>query len=132
MPPTTARVSIGLTAFLVSLSLLFSLALFGQLILVVPAYERQFADFRLRVPLVTELMIAASRFAVKYWFIVIPFLIAVFGLLGFISYWIRHHVRNRWCTACWFLLLIGLPVAANAVLWIGLLRPLQQLANGLR
>src|SRR5687767_4274805 len=121
MPPAAQRVSIALTVSLVGISLLLCLALLVQLLLIVPGYERQFADFRVRVPVVTELMIAASRWTVHYWFVVVPLLLAMFALLGLVSYLIRHHVRNRWCSAVWFLLLIGLPVAVNATMWMALL-----------
>jgi len=129
---SSERPSIALTALLVSLSLVLCLALIGQMLLIVPAYERTFADFRLRVPLLTELIIAASRMVIRYWFVFIPVVFIVFVLLGAVSYQIRHRWRNRWCSALWFVLLLGLPVAANITMWIALEIPLWQLVDGLR
>ena len=130
--PTPSQRSLLLTLTLVGASFLLTLALLGQLLMVVPTYERNFEDFRMRLPVVTEMTIAATRFAVKFWFLLIPCMFVAFGLAGLVSYLIRHRFNQQWLSAIWFLLLLGLPVLANATLWAALWLPYKRLEEGLR
>jgi len=130
--PTRTQSSVPITIVLVGLSLLLMLALIGQLLLVVPAYEKHFEDFRMRLPFATELTIAAARFVFKYWFVLVPCILCAFALAGWVSYVIRHQSGSRLLSALWFLLLIGLPLLANATIWAALWIPFKQLEEGLK
>jgi type II secretory pathway component PulF len=125
--PPSQRPSLIVTAYLVGLALSLAVAWLVQLLLVLPAYEARFVDLRLRLPFMTELMIGAARFVVRHWLVAIPGLLSFFVVAGLVSYLIRHHVQNRFCSIAWFAVLIGLPAAANVAFWIALLTPLRDL-----
>jgi len=121
------RRSYVITAILVGTASLLALACAWQLYYLVPTYERRFEDLRLRLPVVTEIAIAASRFAVKYWFFLGPVFFMALALAALASYVLRHRVGKSWLTAIWFIFLIGLPAAVNGALWIALWLTYRQL-----
>ena len=125
------RASLAVTLLLVGVWFLFCLVFVAQLLFVVPSFERQFEDFRMRVPFVTEMAILASRFAWKYWFLWIPALILAAGLAGWLSYLVRHRSDRRWLGAAWFVLLMGMPLIANATVWGSMWVPMRRLHEGL-
>ena len=118
------RPSTTITVILVGLSLLLCLAWFGQMVFVVPAYERHFMDERMRVPYITEVALATSRQCVKYWYALIPIVVVPgFALAISISCLLRHSIQKRLCSVLWFVFVIGCPLFGNAILWLSLLAP---------
>jgi type II secretory pathway component PulF len=120
------------TLLLVGLFLLLCLGLVGQVFFVVPAYEKTFEDFRMRLPVVTEMAILVARIAVNYWVLSVPVIFAAIALACWLSYLVRHRSNIRWLCVLWFVLLIGVPAVANATLWTALWLPYKRLEEGLR
>ena len=52
-----------------------AIAFMVQMIFYVPHYEKIFMDFKLKLPYLTEVTIAASRWHVKYWYVAVVVLI---------------------------------------------------------
>jgi type II secretory pathway component PulF len=123
----TDRPSHAITAILVGMAILLVLACAWQLFYLVPTYERRFEDLRMRLPVVTEIVIGASRFAVRYWFFLAPLFFMALVVAALASHVLRHRVGKSWLTVIWFIFLIGLPAAANGILWIALWLPYRQL-----
>ena len=121
------RPSYVITASLVAIAVLLSLACWWQLLYIVPEFERTFEDFRMRLPYLTERMILASRIAVQFWFFVMPSAFIVLVIVSWVSYVLRHRVGKSSVSTIWFVLLIGLPVAANGAVWLGLWLPYRRL-----
>src|SRR6266540_3811353 len=63
-----ATSSIAITILLVGISQLLLLAWFGTMLFLVPGFERDLLDLKRKLPYVTELSIAGSRWTVKYWY----------------------------------------------------------------
>jgi type II secretory pathway component PulF len=103
----------------------------GQLIVSVPGYARTFQDFRMRLPWMTEMAVAASRYAWRFWFLVPLVFIIGFGLVAGVTYLIRHRSGNRWLNVVWVLVLIGVPFVANVALLAALWIPFRDLHQGL-
>ena len=131
MQPLTKQPSLAVTLSLFGLSCVLWLAFFGQLLAVVPGFERTFEDFRMKLPWATEMTILASRTAVRYWFLLGPCVVSALTLAAWLSYLIRHRSGNRWLSAAWFFLLLGVPLFANATIWGALWLPYKQLHEGL-
>jgi type II secretory pathway component PulF len=122
--PIIATRSIAVTILLVGISQMLFLAWFGTLRFLVPGFERDFLDFKIKLPHVTELTIAGSRWTVKYWYV------AVAGLLfpgpamsGAISFLVRHRVGNGMWSVIWFGILIGFPLIGHLLVWVSLFLP---------
>ena len=116
---TSATRSIAITILLVGISLLLFLAWFGTMLFLVPGFERDFLDLKLKLPYVTELTIAGSRWTVKYWYVAV----AGLGMIGAISYLVRHRVGNGMWSVIWFGFLIGFPLIGHLFVWMSLFLP---------
>jgi type II secretory pathway component PulF len=123
--------SLAVTFAVLAVSLLLWALLVALLIVVVPGYERTLEDFRMRLPVSTELAILGSRYAIRYWYLLPPLFLALLAMATGTTYLIRHRSGNRWLSAACLLLLIGLPLLANGALWAALSLPLRQLQEGL-
>jgi len=114
--------SLTITILLVILSLAFSLAWIWQMVFVIPEFERLFAEFRLVLPSHTEATIHASRFAVRYWYVVVLFtLFIAYPAIGYVSYHLRHRSNQRGLTRLWFVLILCLPLAMQTLTLLSVL-----------
>src|SRR5437870_2489734 len=116
-PPRPA--SLLVTAFVVALSALLALGVVAELLFMVPTYEKLFAEFRMAIPWVTEVTIYASRWVVKYWYVVLLFgAVFLLPLVSLITWWLRHRSRVEWLAVVWCAVLIALPVSAGLIFWL--------------
>lgn len=97
-------------------SFLLWLPVVAQLVFVVPRFERTFGEFKMKLPLLTELVIHHSRWAVPA--------IAIAALLVCISL----GRRSRWP---WLVLLFLLPLVINVLIGVSLYFPYMELLDGL-
>ena len=114
-----ATCSVAITILLVGISQLLFLAWFGTMLFLVPGFERDFLDLKLKLPYVTELTIAGSRWTIKYWYVAV----AGLGMIGAISYLVWHNVGNRMWSVIWFGFLIGFPLIGHLLVWMSLFIP---------
>src|SRR5437773_8780116 len=70
--------SVAITVLLVGISQLLLLAWFGTMLFLVPPFERDLLDLKVKLPYVTELTIAGSRWTVKYSYVALAGLGEVF------------------------------------------------------
>src|SRR5262249_55031706 len=104
--------SLAITIVLVILSLALCLAWIWQMIIVIPEFDRVFAEFRMRVPVFTQVTIDCSRIFVKFWYILVAFtLFIAYPAIAYVSYHLRHRSNQRGLSRLWFVLIIGLPLA---------------------
>ena len=111
--------SIAITILLVGISQLLFLAWFGTMLFLVPGFERDFLDLKLKLPYVTEMSIAGSRWTVKYWYAAITGI----AMSGAISYLVRHRVGNGMWSVIWVGFLIGFPLIGHLLVWMSLFLP---------
>ena len=125
--------SLAITILLVVLSLALCLAWIWQMMFVIPEYERLFANFRMRVPAFTQATINFSRFFVKYWYILVFFtLFIAFPVIAYVSYHLRHRSNQRGLSRLWFVLIIGLPLAIQAITFLTVFTPLVTAVDPMR
>jgi hypothetical protein len=122
--PIIATRSVAVTILLVGISQMLFLAWFGTMLFLVPGFERDLVDLKVKLPYVTELTIAGSRWTVKYWYVAVA---GVFfpGLVvsGAISYLVRRRVGGGMWSVIWFGFLIGLPLIGHLLVWMSLFLP---------
>jgi len=87
------------------------------MIFVVPGQERIFINHKMKVPQITEWVIFASRWCVKYWYVLA--LAIGPGLLGLgaLIWVIRPHAGLRRWHRLPLLSLAGIPVASFVIIW---------------
>jgi heme/copper-type cytochrome/quinol oxidase subunit 2 len=112
-PPAAPR-NLLLMVIWGALSLILWLGVAGQMVFIVPRFEKLFADFKMKTPLMTQWVI------VDFWWVVPAFAVAV--LLACLA------TRSRWA---WLFLLILLPVIVNALIGVSLCFPYMDLLEGL-
>ena len=127
-PPYVAKLrrptpSTAITMIPVGLSLFFFLAWTAQMAFVVPAYEREFADAKIRLPFITEMCVANSRWILKYYVVIPLVVVPAFLAAGVVSYLLRHSINNQLWSALWYLFMIGLPLVVNVMSWVALWLP---------
>jgi type II secretory pathway component PulF len=112
--------SFGITAMLVAAVVVLWIAVVVVLVAVVPRYERAFADEARKLPVLTECVIICSRWAYKYWYVLV-----LFGLPGvvMISWLLRHRLTRSLPAWIWFGALLGIPVLIQLGIWLALLLP---------
>lgn len=104
------------------------LALF---LLFVPAYERVFADFQVRLPYITVSMIAVSHWCMRYLAIMpMELLVIAAGVAGS-TWFIRHQMRRRWLAHLWCLAMLLLPTVPAAVIVLACYLPYAKLMEAL-
>jgi type II secretory pathway component PulF len=99
-------------------------ALVAELLMVVPAYEGRLRAYQAKLPYATELVLNTSRWTVRYWYVLalagLPLLVASAA----VTYILRQPAIPRWPGVIWFAWLLGLPLIAQIILWVGVLVPL--------
>jgi type II secretory pathway component PulF len=92
------------------------------MVFVIPEFERLFAEFRLVLPSHTEATIDASRFAVRYWYVVVLFtLFIAYPAIGYVSYHLRHRSNKHGLTRLWFVLILCLPLVMQTLTLLSVL-----------
>lgn len=127
--PTTASYPVTVLVGVVSSALWLALA--GFLWLIVPGYEQTFADFRMRVPLVTEWAINLSRWLTTFWFLTVPAWTAVVVGLPVLTWFIRHEARSRSLGWLWSMAVILLPLTLIGLFWASCHLPFLRLLEAL-
>lgn len=98
------------------LSVLLWLGVVGQLVFLVPRFERLFGEFKMKVPLLTEWVIRDSRWAVPA--VTFAAFLVCIGLGR----------RTPWP---WLFLLLLLPLVINGLVGVSLYFPFMELHEGL-
>src|SRR5689334_1304987 len=96
--------------------LLLMVSWLGQLVLVVPTYEARFAEQQLQLPERTVAALEVSRWAVKYWYVVVLTLVPGAVFVAVVSHLVARSGRG-W-RVLWPVVLLGIPVLAHAWLWL--------------
>jgi type II secretory pathway component PulF len=123
--------SLAITVLLMVVSLLFCLTCLWLMIFVIPRFEKTFSDFQMRVSYHTELTINVSRHIVKYWYVLLIALVPVYGLVGFISYFLRHRTNRRVLCRLWFVMIILVPLAIQGLMFLSVVETNLQLIDAL-
>jgi len=122
---TSATRSLAITILLVGISLVLILAWFGTMLFLVPVFDRYFIGVRVKLPYVTELTIAGSRWTIQYWYFAVPgLLFPGLGMSGAISFLVRHQLGSGMWNVIWFGFLIGFPLIGHLLVWMSLFIPL--------
>lgn len=132
MKENTVGSAVSFTVIALGVHAIFWLPLFLVLLLVVPRFERTFAEFKMQLPFLTEAVLATSRWLNNYWYVLLlafPFLLALDGAIVFL---LRREPRTRALGMLWLLLWLVLPVLAVPVLVVALWLPMIKLVEGLR
>jgi type II secretory pathway component PulF len=130
--PNQQPVSLAITILLVTLSFALCLAWFWQMVFVIPEFDRMFADFKIKVPALTQATISCSRVFVKFWYVLVPFsLFIVYPAIGCVSYQARHRNKQRGLCRLWFILIIGLPLVVQTITLLAVLSTHATLMEGL-
>jgi hypothetical protein len=95
-------------------STLLWLVVVGQMVFIVPGFKRMFADFGMKAPIMTDLVMH------DLWWLAPLFAVGAFS--------ISMLTRSRWV---WILLLIVLPLLVNGLVAVSLYLPYQALLDGL-
>ena len=119
------------TVALIALAELLWLAVALALLVVVPHFERTFADFRVRVPAVTEAALLASRWYTRYWYAALLAGFVAAPALAVVSYAVRHQVRSPWLSRGWWALALGLPLLILAAVALAMYLPMASLTEAL-
>jgi type II secretory pathway component PulF len=94
------------------------------LIYVVPVFKKQFADFGVKLPFLTELCINFSDWMVDYWYVlVIPILVGL-AADGAIAYMLRLSNNSRAGYWLWLLFLAIIPLTVVGVVITAVYGPL--------
>jgi type II secretory pathway component PulF len=128
-PETTN--SIAGTAVRLAISALLWLTLLVALVFVVPGQRRMFDAYGVPVPNLTHLVIDISMWFADYWWVTIPFLLPLFFITAVLTWLVRYQIKSRFFDALWTLVLIGLPFALIAIVWLSLYTARIKLIEGL-
>jgi type II secretory pathway component PulF len=120
--------SLAITILLLILSLALYLAWIGQMVLVIPEYERMYAEFRIRAPAVTEATFNYSRFVANFWYILVFFaLFIAYPAIGYFSYYLRHRCNRCVLRRFWFVLIICSPLVVQTITFLSVLIPIYRI-----
>jgi type IV pilus assembly protein PilC len=120
-----------MTIVLVGIAVLLWGAFLGTLLFFVPRFERTFAEFKLRLPHATAVTLDASRWMVKYWYVLVLMAIPGLPTAVALSHLVRRSASTRWLAVLWFILLLGVPLAGQVYVWCSILIPYADLVEAL-
>jgi type II secretory pathway component PulF len=106
------------------------LILFAGLLLLVPRYQKTFADFNMTLPTATEAVLAAARWVANYWYVLIlwlPFFLVPDAAIV-VLLWRRP---SRGLGRLWSGLMIALPLLGIGLVVLAIYLPLMKLYEGL-
>lgn len=128
--PDFRRSPWGVTLLRLAVHALLLLAVTIGLLGVVPHFEKVFADFQMKLPILTELVIDLASAMVQFAFLVPAALAALLALDGAILYYLQKN-GQRSLARLWFFLVLLLILAVAAGLALAVFMPLFQLMQGL-
>ena len=90
-------------------------------VVVVPGYEKMFEEFGMEVPLSTICVLEFSHFAIRYWYVLLPFSFCIFGGIEF-AILTLFKGTSKWLVNIiyWLALLLVAGIA-----WLGIWMPCQ-------
>ncbi len=97
----------------------------------VPAYERVFADFQLRMPYITVSVIAASRWCTRYLLIMPMELLVIVAGVAASTWGLRHLLHRRWLAHLWCLAMLLLPAILAMLIVLACYLPYAELMEAL-
>jgi type II secretory pathway component PulF len=118
-----AKRSVTVSVMLLAVAAVLWATVLAVLALAVPRYERAFRDQNVQLPDVTLAVLAAGRWADKYWYVVPLFGLLMLPVVVLLTWLLRHRATERWPGWAWFGVLLGVPVLLLLVIWSALLRP---------
>jgi type II secretory pathway component PulF len=125
------RPNLTVTVVVILLAILLWIIVAVEFVFVVPLYERIFRDFQVVLPFAAEVVIATSRWFVKYFYILpVPFVIL--GIAVAASTWaIRHSLQKRGLGLLWCALMLLLPALVGFLIWFSCYLPYAELLEAL-
>jgi type II secretory pathway component PulF len=131
-PPDAPRPSVAVTAVIVAIAVLLWLAVIGELVFVVPIFEKTLADFKVRLPYSTEVVIAMSRWCVKYFYVLaMPYTVLAVCVAG-ATWAIRHLARKPKLALAWSALMLLAPALVALLIVLFCYLPYAALLEGLQ
>ncbi len=97
----------------------------------VPPFKRIFADFGMKLPWVTEVVLDLADWGAEYWPLLLIALAVLLAVDGIVSYLLYANPSGRWRYWLWFTVLGFVPVFAGYVVMVAMFEPLLELMNGL-
>jgi type II secretory pathway component PulF len=110
---------------------LFVAAMIFILIAVVPRFKKTFADFGMKMPIGTEVLIDISDWMVAFWYLVPLALAPLLVADGAALYLLRRHDRTRILARVWFILILLLLMASCGAMVGAIFQPHMELMEGL-
>ncbi len=101
------------------------------LLRIVPRYKRVYADFGMKLPLLTEWLIDISDLMLEFWPLLIVVMAVFLALNGGISFLLYSYRSLRWAYWLWFTFMALLPLGAGFLVALGIWEPLTELYEGL-
>jgi len=100
------------------------------MIIWVPRFQKTLADFKLKVPWATEVILSVSEWIVQFWFLLSPLLLILFLILDAPVYFL---MRLRYPSKSWLWsgLMTLLPLAVLSIIFAALLLPQLKVLEGL-
>jgi type II secretory pathway component PulF len=129
--PDPAPPSLAVTILLTAAHIVAWLALLAFLYFSVPAYEKLFLDFRMRLPDYTVAVIRVSRWLNEYLLLLVPALFLLAAADGAVLFLLRRRPGTRPFARLWFALLLLLPALALTGCWLAMRHPYAQLLERL-
>src|SRR5262245_44325481 len=85
---------------------------FTALAIAVPPYDRQFAEWRMKLPALTEVVMDLSRWVTTYWMTIPLVVLPLLAVDGGVFWVLRRGPQTRPLGMAWSLLMTVLPVVA--------------------
>jgi type II secretory pathway component PulF len=93
------------------------------MLLWMPRLKNMFADFGMKLPLLTEWSIDLSDLMVECWPIIIVLWLVFLAVDGYVSYLLYRTPGFRWAYWLWFTFLAVVPLCAGYLVAFGILEP---------
>jgi type II secretory pathway component PulF len=104
-----------------------------MILVVVPAgLKRRYDEFGLKLPALTEAVVAVNEYLLDYGWLALPVLVGgIILVAGAGSYVVRHHVRSSTASVLWWLSAFAPPVMLTGVIIAAAVLPEMKLLEGL-
>lgn len=97
----------------------------------VPRMEHVFRDFNMKLPWLTERLMAASRWFGAYWYVLAPFFAACLAVDGVVTFLLFGRPGTRPLARLWTALMLLLPLAVLLVTGLAMYLPTAKALQGL-
>ncbi len=91
---------------------------------IVLAFEKVLIDFETDMPAIFVLVITCSNLAIRYWFLVIPFIAALWGGDLIVLNALGHDPKNALPRRLWLALMLLVPLGLTALTILAMFLPL--------